>query len=145
MLRGFFRSLYWKLSAVFLILLTFVGAAYIVLTFTSSGEYFAEANQRINASLAQHIVDDIELFPNGKPNLEAMNTLFHNVMVVNPSVEVYLLDAEGKILTFDASSSHPFRLSRSTSFWRPTERSIFWATTRATFTNRKYFLSPQRK
>jgi hypothetical protein len=36
MLRGFFESLYWKLSAVFLLLLTSVGGAYIVLTFSSS-------------------------------------------------------------------------------------------------------------
>jgi signal transduction histidine kinase len=102
MLRGFFRSFYWKLSAVFLIVLTLVGTAYIFLTFSSTGKYFAETNQRLNASVAQHIVDDIQLFPDGKPNLKAMNDLFHSVMVVNPSVEVYLLDAEGKILTFDA-------------------------------------------
>lgn len=102
MLRGFFQSLYWKLSSVFLIVLTLVGAAYIFLTFSSTGEYFAETNQRLNAELAKHIVENIELFPNGKPNLEAMNTLFRSVMVVNPSVEVYLLNADGLILMFDA-------------------------------------------
>lgn len=99
---GFFRSLYWKLSAVFLIILSLIGAAYILLSLSSSGQYFAETTQRLNADLAQHIVDDIQLFADGKPNLEALNSLFHNVMVVNPSAEVYLLDPEGKILTFDA-------------------------------------------
>jgi len=111
MLRGFVRSLYWKLSAVFLLLLTLVGAAYIFLTFSSSGEYFAETSQRLNASVAQHIVNDIQLFPDGKPNLKAMNDLFHSVMVVNPSVEVYLLNAQGEILTFDAPKEKVTRTS----------------------------------
>ena len=57
--------------------------------------YFAETSQRINAALAQHIVDDIRPFVDGKPNIDGMNKLFHDVMVVNPSVEVYLLDANG--------------------------------------------------
>jgi signal transduction histidine kinase len=99
---GFFRSLYWKLSAVFLVLLLLVGAAYTYLTLFSSDMYFAETSQRLNAALAQHIVDDIKPFADGKPNLDGMNKLFHDVMVVNPSVEVYLLDANGSIITFDA-------------------------------------------
>lgn len=100
--QRFFASLYWKLSAVFLLLLTLVGAAYMYLTLFSSEMYFAETNQRLNASLASHIVKNIRTFINGEPNIRALDTLFHNVMVVNPAVEVYLLDAEGNILTFDA-------------------------------------------
>ena len=98
----FFRSLYWKLSAVFLLLLTLVGSAYIYLTLFSSEMYFAETSQRLNASLAAHIVNEIQPFVDGMPNIAAMDGIFHNVMVVNPSVEVYLLDERGKILTFDA-------------------------------------------
>jgi signal transduction histidine kinase len=101
-IRGFFRSLYWKLSAVFLILLLLVGAAYTYLTLFSSEMYFAETSQRLNAALARHIVDDIRPFVDGKPNLDGMHKLFHDVMVVNPSVEVYLLDENGAIITFDA-------------------------------------------
>jgi len=101
--RRFFRSLYWKLSAIFLVLLTFVGAAYIYLTIFSTEMYFAETSQRLNAQLAQHIVEDISpILADGSLNHEALNTLFHSVMVVNPGVEVYLLDSTGTILAFDA-------------------------------------------
>ncbi|MFN0158684.1 MAG: ATP-binding protein [Bacteroidota bacterium] len=100
-MKGFFKSLYWKLSAVFLILLLLVGAAYTYLSLFSSEMYFAETSQRINATLAQHIVDDIQPFVNGQPNFPAFQELFRDIMVVNPAVEVYLLDAEGRILTFD--------------------------------------------
>ena len=100
---SFFRSIYWKLSAVFLILLVFVGAAYTYLTLFSSEMYFAETNQRLNAALAQHIVEDVKpFFTDGKPNQPVLSELFHDVMVVNPAVEVYLLDAHGSIVAFDA-------------------------------------------
>ncbi len=102
MRNRFFKSLYWKLSAVFLLVLTIVGAAYAWLTFFSTEMYFFETSQRLNASVAQHIVNDVQPFIDGKPNTEEMNKIFHSVMVVNPSVEVYLLDSTGKILTFDA-------------------------------------------
>lgn len=103
MLKKFFRSLYWKLSAVFLVLLVLVGAAYTYLTLFSSEMYFAEASQRLNASLARHIVHDVRpFFVDGRPNQQVLGQLFHDLMVVNPSVEVYLLDAQGTIVAFDA-------------------------------------------
>ena len=102
MLRAFFHSFYWKLSAIFLVLLTLVGSAYIALTLTQSEMYFAETSQRLNASLAEHIVNEIQVFVDNKPNFAAMDGIFHDVMVVNPSVEVYLLDPQGTILTYDA-------------------------------------------
>jgi len=102
MLGRFFQSLYWKLSAIFLVLLSLVGAAYIYLTLFQTEMYFAETSQRLNAALAEHIVNEIEVFVDDKPNYVAMDQIFHDVMVVNPSVEVYLLDANGKILRFDA-------------------------------------------
>jgi signal transduction histidine kinase len=95
-------SLFWKLSAVFLVVLTLVGAAYIWLTFFTSEMYFAETSQRLNADLAQHVVDEIQPIINGEPNQEALAEIFHDVMVVNPAVEVYLLDSTGTIMAFDA-------------------------------------------
>lgn len=95
-------SIFWKLSSIFLVLLTLVGAAYIYLTLFATEMYFAETSQKINAALAEHIVNDIQPFVDGRPNLDAMEGIFHDVMVVNPSVEVYLLDAKGKILAYDA-------------------------------------------
>lgn len=82
--------------------LTLVGAAYIWLTFFTSEMYFAETSQRLNADLAQHVVNEIQPIINGKPNQEALAEIFHDVMVVNPAVEVYLLDSTGRIMSFDA-------------------------------------------
>lgn len=103
MIRRLVHSLYWKLSALFLVLLLFVGAAYMYLTLFSSEMYFAEASQRLNAELARHIVVGVQpFFVNHQPNQTILGELFHNVMVVNPAVEVYLLDPNGSILAYDA-------------------------------------------
>jgi signal transduction histidine kinase len=106
------HSLFWKLSSAFLALLLLIGGVYTYLTLFSSEMYFAETSQRLNAALARHIVQDVKpFFLEGRPNQRVLNELFHNVMVVNPSVEVYLLDAEGAILAFDAP---PERVKAST-------------------------------
>ena len=97
-----FSSLFWKLSSIFVILLILVGAAYTYLILFQSRMYFAETNQRINAGLAEHIVKDIHPFINGQLNYQAMDKVFSGVMMVNPSVEVYLLDTSGIIVTYSA-------------------------------------------
>ena len=43
-------------------------------------------------------------FPEDSMNLEVLKKVFHNVMVINPSIEVYLLDTTGTILSYYAPS-----------------------------------------
>lgn len=64
--------------------------------------YYQEASQRLNQELAQHIAEEHEFFINGKTNQEVLKDIFHNIMVINPNIEVYLLDTEGKILSYFA-------------------------------------------
>ncbi|HEY6436925.1 MAG TPA: hypothetical protein VIY47_10055, partial [Ignavibacteriaceae bacterium] len=64
--------------------------------------YFQEASQRLNEKVAQHIADENQCFINGEANQEVLKKVFHDVMVINPSIEVYLLNSEGKILTYFA-------------------------------------------
>lgn len=64
--------------------------------------YFQEANQKLNADIAPHIASENQAFIDGKANEQILKSVFHNVMIINPSIEVYLLDTNGKILTFYA-------------------------------------------
>lgn len=64
--------------------------------------YFQEASQRLNAEVAQHIADDYQFFVDGDANQAALEKIFHDIMVINPSIEVYLLDNDGKILSYFA-------------------------------------------
>jgi len=67
--------------------------------------YFQETRQKLDIKIASHISNEAEFFRNDSVNYDAMKNVFHNVMVINPSLEVYLLDTHGNILAFDADSN----------------------------------------
>jgi len=98
----FFNSLYWKIGATFLAILVLLSTAYLYIAMFTAEMYFQEANQKLNADIAPHIASENQAFIDGKANEQILKSVFHNVMIINPSIEVYLLDANGKILTFYA-------------------------------------------
>lgn len=97
---GLKNSLLWRLSVALLILFAFLGAAYVFITTRAAQRYFEESTQKLNAHVAEHMLAEVKPFVNGEPNEEALGSLMHSMMAVNPGLEVYLLDAEGKILTY---------------------------------------------
>ena len=98
MRRPLFKSLYWKISAVFLLVLVLLGVAFNFLTLFSAEMYFQEGNQRLHHGFAKYIADLLE--PYTQDTLEAAEIMhvFEQVHRMNPSVEVYLLDEQGSIL-----------------------------------------------
>ncbi len=95
-------SLYGKLAVVLVVLLLLLGAAFAIGTLLSSRAFFAEINQGLHRDLATHLVKESLPISDGEIQPEALDHIFHMLMVVNPSIEVYLLDAQGTILEFDA-------------------------------------------
>ena len=105
-----FRSLYSKLAAVLTALFGLVGLAIIIVTLFSTEMYQQEVNQRLNRRLAEQIVAEKLLMQENRVNQEALADIFHMLMVINPSIEVYLLDVHGNILEFSAA---PGKVKRS--------------------------------
>jgi signal transduction histidine kinase len=99
---GFFSSLYWKIATVFLFALIIISVVYIYIAAFTAEMYFQEASQRLNEEVAKHIAEENQFFVNGKANEDALKKIFHDIMVINPSIEVYLLDTNGKILSYFA-------------------------------------------
>ena len=99
---GFFSSLYWKIAAVFLFALIIISVAYLYIAAFTAEMYYQEASQRLNEEVAQHIAQENQFFVNGKANEEALKKIFHDIMIINPSIEVYLLNTDGKILAYFA-------------------------------------------
>jgi len=98
----FFNSIYWKIGITFLLILIILSAVYLYISMFTAEMYFQEANQKLNADIAPHIAAENQCFINGKANEQILKNVFHDVMIINPSIEVYLLDTEGNILTFYA-------------------------------------------
>ena len=97
-----FKNLYTRLAAVLLGLFLLVGVLYLLLTLYTTRLYFQEVNQRLNRILAQHLVSEKILMKDGRVDEEALRNIFHMLMVVNPVIEVYLLDPEGRIVAYSA-------------------------------------------
>jgi len=97
------NTLYKKLAAVLFIVISITGFLLLILVRYTSDMYQQEVGQKLNASLAEHIVanNDI-LYKKERINHNALKEIFHMLMVINPSIEVYLLDVSGKILAYSA-------------------------------------------
>ncbi|MCF8338567.1 MAG: HAMP domain-containing histidine kinase [Bacteroidales bacterium] len=94
------KSLYWRISLVFLLILLLLGLAYVTITTYAASRYYQETTQRLNADVAQKMLKEVDPFKNGKVNQEAVPKIMHSMMAVNPSLEVYLLNPEGEILKY---------------------------------------------
>jgi len=99
-----FKTLYSKLALTLFILLCLVGIILIYVIGRSSSLYQQEVTQKLNRNLATHIVAEYPLIKDRKVNREALDHLFHQLMVVNPSIELYLLDEEGAVIGYSAPS-----------------------------------------
>ena len=107
------RSLYGKLALVLLFLFCAVGVLYTLLTVFTTRMYQQEVNQKLNRVLARNIVADQLLSSQGEVSPYALKELFHLLMVVNPSIEMYLLNANGVIVNFSAPAEKVKRSSVS--------------------------------
>jgi len=102
MKKNKFNSLFWRIAAIFFVLLVFVGLSFIYITVHYSGLYFEQINQQLNKNTAADIAAHSTPFTDGKVNEQAMEKMFDQVMSINPSLEIYLLNNEGNILSFYA-------------------------------------------
>jgi two-component system OmpR family sensor kinase len=96
------RTLYAKLSLALAALLLSVGVLYTLLSLSSVRYYLQETEQKLNLDLAKNLVADRNLVESGKLNQKALSATFMEYMVINPSIEIYLLDLQGNILSYSA-------------------------------------------
>lgn len=93
------NSLTKKLSLVLMALFILIGIVLAFITRYASVQYNLEMTQRLNGSIAMYVAAEEQLIENGQHNEAAIKRLAERAMVINPTVEVYLLDTEGKILS----------------------------------------------
>ena len=99
---NFFKSFYGKLSGIFLVLLIIMASVQIFITISSWKIYYDEADQKLNSRLAKDMAKEFEPFLKDSIDHHQIHHSIHYMMVMNPKVEIYLLDDNGKILAFFA-------------------------------------------
>jgi two-component system, OmpR family, sensor kinase len=97
-----FRTLYARLGIVLLILFVLVGILLVTIVRFSTDLYQQEVTQKLNLDLAAHAIAERPLLQDRRVNQTALKGLFSSMMLINPSIEVYLLDAQGGILAYSA-------------------------------------------
>ena len=103
------HSLYIKLVLVLFLLFILIGGVLLAVALYSAPMYQQEVSQQLNRDLAGYIVKEHVLIEDGRVRQDNLAELFHNVMIINPSLELYLLDPEGRVV---AHSLPPERVKR---------------------------------
>lgn len=94
------KSLYAKLSLAMIIIFAVVGGGFLLIYRVTTTLYYEELTQRLNAPIAMYVTGEQSLLrEDASVDTQAMQLLANRAMVINPAVEVYLLDATGKILS----------------------------------------------
>ncbi len=109
-MKKFFKSFYGKLSAIFLVILLILGTVQTFITMQSSQDYIAEVDQKLNLDLASSFAKELKpLMDADSLNYSAIGERIHYMMVMNPKMEIYLLDGDGNILSFFAKPGKEVR------------------------------------
>ncbi len=105
-----FHSLYIKLVVVLFFLFILIGGVFLTVALYTAPMYQQELSQQLNHDLARYIVREHVLFEDGEVQQDNLSELFHNVMIINPSLELYLLDPQGQVV---AHSMAPDKVKRN--------------------------------
>ena len=91
-------SLSTRLSAALLALIVLMGGALFIVDRHNTAVYYEELSQTLNMPIAMYVTEQRQLITNGVPDLDSLHELAARAMIINPTAEIYLLDAAGRIL-----------------------------------------------
>ena len=91
-------SLFARLSLVFALILLALGLMTLAIANRSQQRYFEEFTQELNRPAAMYMANQTRLFVDGQPDVQALGELASHVMMINPSLQVYLLDHQGMVV-----------------------------------------------
>ncbi len=91
-------TLFARLSTALLVIIMLVGSSFYFVELFSTRMYYEELTQRLNGSIAMYVTGERDLIENGEVKTQALELLAQQAMIINPTVEVYLLDKQGRIL-----------------------------------------------
>lgn len=98
-----FSTLSAKLSLALVVIVATLGVGVFTASQAWMRVYYDELTQKLNFDIAKYVNGEYRLMLDGSntPSPEAIKKVAHVAMVVNPVVEVYLLDGQGRIIGHD--------------------------------------------
>ncbi|HTO22576.1 MAG TPA: HAMP domain-containing protein, partial [Spirochaetia bacterium] len=99
-MRRLLSSFYARLSGVFLLLILVLGAGCVAIAFRSAQHLFDDVEQLLNRDTARSIATELAPLVQGGFSRDGVGSAIHYMMVLNPMVEIYLLDPAGTIMAY---------------------------------------------
>ena len=98
-------SLYQRLSLSLSFVFIAIASFFYLWSGQVSEQLRYQSQQRLHLSLAANLARDNPLLQQGVYDQDALENLFHTLMVLGPAFEFYFLDTNGDILTYSADQS----------------------------------------
>lgn len=99
---SFMHSLYFKMATGLASILIIVGVCYTLIAGYMAHRINQSGYQQVNQNLALNLVSDNKIVHDGEIDDQAMKMTFMQYMTINPSIEIYYLNLNGKILSYSA-------------------------------------------
>ncbi|NTV46193.1 MAG: HAMP domain-containing histidine kinase, partial [Chlorobiales bacterium] len=98
------KSLQFKLSLLFVVIMLAMSAGYIYTATQSTSLYLAETTQKLHYHLAESIAREIKIdYKTNAIDPVAVERIFERVKVYNPTIGVFLVDLNGDVLSYSSS------------------------------------------
>jgi len=101
-MRRILSTFYARLSLLFLALVLALGCGCLLIAFSAAGHLFDEVEQLLNRDYAQQIATELQPLLGEGLAADRVRSAIHYMMVLNPMVEIYILDGGGRILAYFA-------------------------------------------
>jgi signal transduction histidine kinase len=104
-MRTIRTSIFTSIGLLMFLIIMLFGAMFIYLTYLSANHYYQATTQLLNKDVAAHIAKFTSPFKAGGLDKKKADSVFHDAMVLSPSIEVYFLDTLGVVQYFQAPDS----------------------------------------
>lgn len=105
----FLRRFSVRLSLLFLVLLLLLSFLLVTIAQRTFEMRQVEIDQWVNRNLAADMASEIEPYLSEGESSPAVGSAIHYMMVLNPAIEIYVLDSQGSILAFFVEGGRPLR------------------------------------
>ena len=92
------KTLYARIALAFMLIVTVLVGAVLLLSYFSMQQYHDEITQKLNQPIAMYVAGEYDQLQKTVGSDAAIRQLANHAMIINPTVEVYLLDAQGRIV-----------------------------------------------
>ncbi|MEA1988236.1 MAG: HAMP domain-containing sensor histidine kinase [Pseudomonadota bacterium] len=104
MLKALQSKLIRRYTLYFMLTFFVMGICYFLISFSLANHYLQQVQTKIHLKVADTLIEDHQLVQQGKLNQQAVTDTFKRYMLLNPLLEIYLVDEHGHILKYSADA-----------------------------------------